>query len=67
LNPARPGKGRKKEKYRAPEGKKTEITTPKAIKRIIKISETITVGELAKRMGTKANDLIRSLIKMGLR
>jgi translation initiation factor IF-2 len=62
----RPGKGKKKEKYRAPEGKRTEITTPKAIKRIIKISETITVGELAKRMGTKANDLIRALMKMGL-
>ena len=63
---ARPGKGKKKEKYRAPEGKKTEITVPKAIKRIIKISETITVGDLAKKMGTKANDLIRALIKMGM-
>jgi translation initiation factor IF-2 len=62
----RPGKGKRKEKYRAPDGKKTEITTPKAIKRIIKISETITVGELAKRMGVKANDVIRALIKMGL-
>jgi translation initiation factor IF-2 len=62
----RPGKGKKREKQRAPEGKKTEITTPKAIKRIIKISETITVGELAKRMGIKANDLIRALMKMGL-
>jgi translation initiation factor IF-2 len=62
----RPGKGKKKDRYRAPEGKKTEITTPKAIKRIIKISETITVGELAKRMGIKANDLIRALMKMGL-
>ena len=62
----RPAKGKRKEKYRATDGKKTEITTPKAIKRIIKISETITVGELAKRMGTKANDLIRALIKMGL-
>lgn len=44
----------------------TEITTPKAIKRIIKISETISVGELAKRMGIKANDLIKSLMKMGM-
>ena len=62
----RPGKGKKKDRLRAPEGKKTEITVPKAIKRIIKISETITVGELAKRMGIKANDLIRALMKMGL-
>ena len=44
----------------------TEITIPKAIKRIIRISETISVGELAKRMGIKANDLIKSLMKMGM-
>ncbi len=64
----RAGKGKKKQPKieRVSEGKKTEITTPKAIKRIIKISETITVGELAKRMGIKANDLIRALMKMGL-
>jgi translation initiation factor IF-2 len=64
----RPGKGKRgKEKdHRSADGRKTEITTPKAIKRIIKISETITVGELAKRMGIKATDLIRSLMKMGL-
>ena len=45
---------------------KTEITVPKAIKRIIKISESISVGELAKRLGIKANDLIKSLMKMGM-
>ncbi|MGB9082079.1 MAG: translation initiation factor IF-2, partial [Desulfuromonadaceae bacterium] len=45
---------------------KTEITIPKAIKRIIKISESISVGELAKRLGIKANDLIKSLMKMGM-
>jgi translation initiation factor IF-2 len=59
----RAAKGKKKEKE--PVGRKTEITVPKAIKRIIKISESITVGELAKRMGTKANDLIRALMKIG--
>ena len=58
-------KGRKKEKARAPESKRTEITVPKAIKRIIKVSDSITVGELAKRMGVKANDLIRALMKLG--
>lgn len=62
----RPGKGKRREKDRVSDGKKTEITVPKAIKRIIKISETITVGELAKRMGVKATDLIRALMKMGL-
>ncbi len=62
----RAGKGKRREKERPVIGKKTEITVPKAIKRIIKISETITVGELAKRMGAKANDLIRALMKMGM-
>ena len=33
--------------------KKTEITTPKAIKRRLKIAEAINVNELAKRMGIK--------------
>ena len=60
----RSAKGKRREKVSV--GKKTEITTPKAIKRIIKITESITVGELAKRMGAKANDLIRVLMKMGL-
>jgi translation initiation factor IF-2 len=45
--------------------KKTEITVSKAIKRIIRISDVITVGELAKRMGIKANDLIRELMNQG--
>ncbi len=63
----RPGKGKKRDKDRGAlaESRKTEITIPKAIKRIIKISESITVGELAKRMSAKANDLIRALMKMG--
>ncbi len=38
--------------------KKTEITVPKAIKRRIKIGETILVGDLAKRMGIKASEVI---------
>jgi translation initiation factor IF-2 len=62
----RSGKGKRREKERVQVGKKTEITVPKAIKRIIKISETITVGELAKRMGIKATDIIRALMKMGM-
>ncbi len=45
--------------------KKTEITVSKAIKRIIRISDVITVGDLAKRMGIKANELIRELMSQG--
>ncbi len=61
-------KGSKKRggRERITDTKKTEITVPKAIKRIIKISESISVGELAKRLGIKANDLIKSLMKMGM-
>ena len=62
----RSGKGKKRYVEKVQIGKKTEITVPKAIKRIIKITESITVGELAKRMGIKAPDLIRALMKMGV-
>ena len=46
--------------------KKTEITVPKAIKRRIKVGETIAVGELAKRMGVKVNEIINKLMSMGV-
>jgi translation initiation factor IF-2 len=59
-------KAMKAGKLTAKKFKKTEITTPKAIKRRIKIAETIPVGELAKRMGVKGSDLIRRLIALGL-
>ena len=45
---------------------KTEATTPKAIKRKIRISEVIMVGELAKRMGIKASEVIKKLMGLGL-
>ncbi len=66
FDPVYKGSKKKGGKERASDTKKTEITVPKAIKRIIKISESITVGELAKRLGIKANDLIKSLMKMGM-
>ncbi|RMF46830.1 MAG: translation initiation factor IF-2 [Deltaproteobacteria bacterium] len=55
----------RKVKKASKQQKKTEITVSKAIKRKIRISDSITVGELAKRMGVKANDLIRELMGMG--
>ena len=51
---------------RAVRGEKTEITTPKAIKRRLKIDETIILSDLAKRMGVKANEMIGALMKMGV-
>ena len=46
--------------------KKTEITIPKAIKRVIKVSDVIQVGELAKRMGIKAGEVIKKLFGLGI-
>jgi translation initiation factor IF-2 len=62
----RRGKGIKGGKSAAKKYKKTEITTPKAIKRRLKISEAITVGELAKRLGVKSGELMKKLIALGL-
>ncbi len=46
--------------------KKTEVTVPKPIKRIIRIEEMIAVGDLAKRMGVKGGELIKKLMEMGV-
>ena len=46
---------------------KTQITTPKAIKKVIKITEVISVGELAQRMGAKVGEVGRKLMELGLR
>ena len=57
------GKGKKKQ---PPVEQKTLITTAKAIKRRIKVDDTIVLGELAKRMGVKATDIIKTLMGMGV-
>ncbi len=58
--PFRPGKRKEKEQ------KRPELTVPKAIKRKIRIMESITVGELAKRMGVKSSEVIKNLLGMGV-
>ena len=61
--------GRFQKKRRVMPGKevrKTEITVPKASKRVIKISEVITVGDLSREMGVKAGDVIKKLMNMGM-
>ncbi len=47
-------------------GLKTQITTAKAIKRRIKIDDSIILAELAKRMGIKANEMIAKLMSLGV-
>jgi len=64
----RPG-GKLRRKKRALPGKeqhRTEITTPKASKRVVKISEAITVGDLARAIGVKSGEVIRKLMDMGM-
>jgi translation initiation factor IF-2 len=47
------------------EQKKTEITTPKASKRVVRITEGVTVGDLGRSMGVKAGELIKKLMELG--
>jgi translation initiation factor IF-2 len=45
---------------------KTQITTAKAIKRRIKVDEAIVISDLAKRLGIKASEMIKTLMGMGV-
>jgi translation initiation factor IF-2 len=46
--------------------KKTVLTTPKAAKRIVKMRETITVSELARQLGVKSQQVIKTLMADGI-
>ncbi len=62
----RPLSPRKKKQLSLAKGKKTQITTPKAIKRKIKLVDGITVGQLAKRMSVKGGEVIKKLMQLGV-
>ncbi|MBI2082921.1 MAG: translation initiation factor IF-2 [Deltaproteobacteria bacterium] len=63
----RPEKSSKKKRVvLKKEFKKTEITIPKASKKLIRIETTIRVGELAHRMGIKLPDVVKKLIGLGI-
>ncbi|KPJ76998.1 MAG: translation initiation factor IF-2 [Deltaproteobacteria bacterium SG8_13] len=47
-------------------GQKTQITVAKAIKRRIKIDDSILLADLAKRMGIKSGEMIQVLMSMGV-
>ncbi|MFP6663797.1 MAG: translation initiation factor IF-2 [Deltaproteobacteria bacterium] len=62
-------RGRRPQKRRAAPGKeqgRTEITTPSARKRIVRMHDTISVGDLAKAMGLKAGEVLKQLMGMGV-
>ncbi|MGM0575869.1 MAG: translation initiation factor IF-2 [Myxococcota bacterium] len=46
-------------------GQTTEITIPKASKRVVKMGETITVGDLAQQLAVKAGAILKYLMEMG--
>ncbi len=57
---------RKRRALPGKEQKKTAITTPAEHKRVVRISEVVTVGELARSMGVKAAEIIRKLMDSGM-
>jgi translation initiation factor IF-2 len=57
---------KKKRQVPGKEQKQTEITVPKASKRIVRISEVITVGDLARNLGVKAGEVIKKLMGLGV-
>lgn len=46
--------------------KKTEITVPKAAKRVIRIADAISVADLSQRLGIKASEIIKKLMGLGI-
>jgi len=46
--------------------RKTVLTVPRPSKRVIKIQERVSVGDLAHRMGVKSSELIKNLKEIGV-
>ncbi len=57
---------RKKRALPGKEQRQTEITMPKASKRVVRVSEVISVGDLAKAMGVKAGEVVKKLMESGM-
>jgi len=62
----RPRRGKKKKDRSRQSAEQTPVAETKAIKKRIKVVESITVGELARRMGVKANEVIAKLMGLGV-
>ncbi len=60
------GGNRKKRVLPGKDQRQTEITVPKASKRVVRISEVVTVGDLARNMGVKAGEVIKKLMGLGV-
>lgn len=62
----RPRKGRKKKDGRKELAAQAPVAETRAIKKRIKVVATINVGELARRMGIKASEVIAALMRLGV-
>lgn len=62
----RPRKGRKKKDSIKKDQPIPQVADTKAIKKRIKVVSTISVGDLAKRMGVKASEIISALMHLGV-
>ena len=60
----RPGRGRKLMPGR--KGASTQITTPGAQKRIIRIEDQVNLQQLAQRMSLKATEVLMKLVQLGM-
>ncbi len=57
---------RRKDIKRRKDLKKTQLTTPRASYRVVKMGQEITVSELAKQLAIKATDIIKKLMGQGI-
>lgn len=55
-----------KKKMPSAQAQRPEAAAPKPSKRVIRIAEVITVGELAKEIGVKAAEVITKLLNLGV-
>jgi translation initiation factor IF-2 len=58
---------KKKDKLDKKKFAHTEITTPKAIKRRIKVPDVVIAGELGKKMGVKSSALMKKLMELDVK
>jgi translation initiation factor IF-2 len=57
---------RKRDLKRRKDLRSTEVTTPRAAYRVVKMQDTISIGELAKQLSVKAGELIKNLMSQGV-
>ena len=66
LQVERSSRRRKKSRKNAGEDLKHSFNKPaQPVERVVKLGETITVGELASRLAIKSNEVIKAMMKMG--